>query len=105
MPYDEPRADDPMELVGVALPADAEALAEMAYTFAEEYAVLGWGEERLLKLFRTPHYAGAHQAWRALGDDEIRRIVHETVTAFGGVRFVVRDPARRLPVAAAQEED
>ncbi|MCP3963987.1 MAG: hypothetical protein GY719_39645 [bacterium] len=116
MPYDprfigappvQPRSDDPMELVGVSLPADEESVREMAYTFAEEFAQLGYGEERLLKLFRTPYYAGAHQAWLALGEDEIHRIVKESLAAFGGVRFVVRsagppnqrDPERRrLPV-------
>ncbi len=92
-----PESDDPMELVGVALPADEEAMREMAYTFAEEFAQLGYGEERLLKLFRSPSYAAAHQAWLALGDDQVLRIVRECVAVFGSVRFVVRGP-RRLPV-------
>ncbi len=94
----QPSSDDPMELVGVALPADEAAVREMAYTFAEEFAQLGYGEERLLKLFRSPSYAAVHQAWLALGDDEVRRIVAECVGVFGSVRFVVRGPRRRLPV-------
>ncbi len=102
------RSDDPMELVGVALPADEDAVREMAYTFAEEFAQLGYGEERLLKLFRTPFYGGAHQAWSALGEAEIRRIVKESLDAFGGVRFVVRSAGtpsperRRLPVLSKE---
>ncbi len=83
--------DDPMELVGVSLPADEEATREMAYTFAEEFAQLGYGEERLLKLFRSPSYAAAHQAWLALGDNQILRIVKECVAVFGSVRFVVKE--------------
>ncbi len=100
MPYDprfngaaprQPEADDPMELVGVALPADEEAVREMAYTFAEEFSQLGYGEKRLMKLFRSPSYAAAHQAWLALGDNQILRIVKECVAVFGSVRFVVKE--------------
>ena len=97
-PPGQPSSDDPMELVGVALPADEEAVREMAYTFAEEFSQLGYGEKRLMKLFRGPSYAAAHQAWLALGDDEVQRIVKECVAVFGSVRFVVRGPRRRLPI-------
>ena len=100
-PPRQPSSDDPMELVGVALPADEEAVREMAYTFAEEFSQLGYGEKRLMKLFRGPSYAAAHQAWLALGDDEVQRIVKECVAVFGSVRFVVRGPRRRLPVLDA----
>ncbi len=103
--------DDPMELVGVSLPADEESIKEMAYTFAEEFAQLGYGEQRLLKIFRSPSYAAAHQAWLALGEDEVQRIVKECVAVFGSVRFVVQvpdvtrpddsPPARRLPEPTA----
>ena len=103
MPYDDPDSDDPMELVGVSLPADQEAVKEMAYTFAEEFAQLGYGEQRLLKLFRSPTYAAAHQAWLALGDEEVQRIVKESVDVFGSVRFVVRGPRRRLPILVPKE--
>jgi len=101
VPYDEAHADDPLELVGVPVATDLEAVREMAYTIAEEFAVLGWGEERLLKLFRTPFYSGPHRAWQLLGETQIERIVGESVAAYGGVRFVERDPQRRperLPV-------
>ncbi len=115
MPFDEPHSDDPMELVGVSLPADEEVMREMAYTFAEEFAQLGYGEERLLKLFRSSSYAAAHQAWLALGDDQVSRIVKECVDVFGSVRFTVQvsdetrpddTSPRRLPVLGqpAQEE-
>ncbi len=59
--------------------------------------------KRLMKLFRSPSYAAAHQAWLALGDDEVLRIVRECVAVFGSVRFVVRGPHRRLPILAAKE--
>ncbi len=75
-------ADDPMELCGVALPADAEAVREMAYVFAEEFARLGFGEARLLRLFRHPFYAGPHQAYRELGEAAVRAIIAECVRAW-----------------------
>jgi len=38
MPFQDPDPTDPNMLVGVVLPADAEATREMAYVFAEEFA-------------------------------------------------------------------
>jgi hypothetical protein len=77
-------ADDPMELMGVAVPADADVWREMAYVFAEEFARLGYDGTRLLALFRSPFYAGLHRAWLALGEAEIRGIVGECVGVWGG---------------------
>ena len=103
MAWKEAEAGDPLERVAVSLPADGESVREMAATFAEEFAAMGFGEQRLLRLFRSPRYAGAHHAWRILGDEEVRRIVAESVAVFGSVRFVVReaggggDEGRRMP--------
>ncbi len=76
-------ADDPMELLGVLLPAGADAMTEMACVFAEEFAKLGFDERRLLRLFSNPFYAGPHEAYRALGEPVIREIVGECVRAWG----------------------
>lgn len=83
MPYDEPDATDPTELIAVALPGDREAVRDMAWTFAEEFARMGFGVPRILALFRTPFYGGAHQAWRVLGAAEIEAIVTECTAAWG----------------------
>ncbi len=83
MPWNEADAADPNVLVGVALPADAAAVRDMAWVFAEEFARLGFDTRRILGLFRTPFYAGAHAALRALGDVEIAAIVDECVRAWG----------------------
>jgi hypothetical protein len=81
---DKPAApDDPMELVGVALPAGPEATLDMAYVFAEELARLGFDEARLLRVFRSPFYAAPHRAYRALGEPAVRRVVAECVRVFG----------------------
>jgi hypothetical protein len=92
MPYDHPEPDDPQVLVGVALPADEAATRDMAYAFAEEFARMGYGAERLLQLFRNPYYAAAHAAYRTLGAAAVRGIVAECVGCWGGVRAVDRAP-------------
>jgi len=88
--------DDPMELVGIILPADAEAVRDMAYVFAEEFARLGFDQGRIMGLFQHPFYAGAHQAYRALGAEGIRAIVAECTQVWGRVRSVE-------PASAGQE--
>ncbi|HXG51308.1 MAG TPA: hypothetical protein VNN77_07890 [candidate division Zixibacteria bacterium] len=91
MPYKDVEADDPMELVGVVLPAAAETMEEMAYAFAEEFALMGYDADRLLRLFQNPFYAGAHQAYRALGDAAIRGIVRECTSAWARAAVKVQE--------------
>ena len=75
---DKPFApDDPMHLVGVALPAQGDALGEMARCLVEEYLREGWEEERLLALFRNPFYRGPHLIYRARGEDFVRAVIAE----------------------------
>ncbi len=72
--------DDPMELVGVEIPAGSEAvMLEMASVFAEEFVRMGWPEESILGLFRNPYYAAVHNIWLARGEDEVRRIVRQAI--------------------------
>jgi hypothetical protein len=91
MPYDDPDPTDPNTLVGVVLPGSIESLRDMAYVFAEEFARLGYGRSQILTLFKTPHYTGAHGAYRALGEHETLSIIDECVNAWGGVRFSIRE--------------
>ena len=91
MPYDEPEPDDPHELVGVELPGDESVTREMAAAFADEFAQLGLSRPQILGLFRKAEYAGAHQAWRLLGEDEIARVVDESLAVWGQFRIVVTD--------------
>ena len=83
--------DDPMMLVGVTLPGDLETMREMAATFADEFAAMGYTEDCLLNLFREPFYKGANQAFQALGEVETRRIVGEAIGFWGRCRVVVHD--------------
>ena len=92
MPYGDPDPQDPNMLVGVSVPADPEAVREMAYAFAEEFAALGFDERRLLALFKQPFYAGPHRAYRALGETAIRSIIAESIGVWGRMRTVVKVP-------------
>jgi hypothetical protein len=83
MPWQDPDPGDPQVLVGVTLPPDPEALRDMAYAFAEELARMGLDQERIVRIFATPFYAGAHRAWRGLGPAGVRTIVAECVAVFG----------------------
>ena len=102
MPYDDPDPADPQMLVGITLPGSAAATREMAETFADEFAQLGLDRDRILALYRVPFYAGAHAAWRQLGEAEIARIVDESLRVWGRYRFVVRDSADDAEAAQAQ---
>jgi hypothetical protein len=93
MPYRDPDPEDPQVLVGVSLPAGRVEMGEMANAFAEEYAAMGFDENRIIALFHNPFYAGAHRALAALGEEEIERIARESVEVWGRFRVVVREPA------------
>ncbi len=80
--------DDPMQLVGVALPAGGEALDEMARCLIEEYLRNGWEEEPLLALFRQPFYRGLHAIYRARGETYVRSLITETRARWGVWRTV-----------------
>ena len=73
--------EDPMEIVGVVLdrPVDRRGLDEMARTFVEEYALMGWPAKRILGLFRHPFYGGAHDAYEALGEARILALIEATL--------------------------
>ncbi|MBZ0254062.1 MAG: hypothetical protein K8I02_12045, partial [Candidatus Methylomirabilis sp.] len=76
------------ELVGMSVPADADCTREMVYTFAEEFALMGRGEDGIVDLFRDPFYGSAHAALVELGEEEVRRIARECVAVFGGRRVI-----------------
>jgi hypothetical protein len=91
MPYNDPDPTDPNVLVGVMLPADAEAMREMAYVFAEEFVRLGHDRREILGLFKNPFYGGAHGAYKALGEAAIQAIIDECIEAWGKVKFAILD--------------
>jgi hypothetical protein len=94
MPRKDSEADDPLELIGVVLPADFESTRDMAYVFAEEFARMGYDRERLFSLFKNPFYGGAYGAYQALGEQATLAIVDECVAAWGRVKTAVQDVQR-----------
>ena len=89
MPFKDPDPTDPNMLVGVLLPADAEATREMAYVFAEEFARMGHTREQLLWLFKNPFYGGAHGAYRVLGEEQTLSIIDECLNVWGQAKFSI----------------
>ena len=86
MPYDKPEPTDPTMLVGVILPGEEETSTDMAYVFAEEFVRMGFDDHHTLRLFKDPFYAGAHGAYRALGEKKIRSIIDECLAVWGTAR-------------------
>ncbi len=83
MPLHEPDDTDPMELVGVRLPAASdESTRTMAECFVEEFARLGYDQHAILELFRNPEYAAAHDALRVLGETHIAELAEAYSRAF-----------------------
>ncbi len=93
MPFNDPDPTDPNVLVGVMLPAEAEATRDMAFVFAEEFARFGYSREQLLGLFKNPFYGGAHGAYRALGENETLSIIDECLNAWGQAIISIVDSA------------
>src|SRR3989304_3097011 len=91
MPYNDPDPSDPNVLVGVVLPADAEAMREMAYVFAEEFVRMGYDKRQLLSVFQNPYYAGAHGAYRTLGETEIITTIDECINVWGRSKITVQE--------------
>jgi hypothetical protein len=102
MPFSDPDPTDPNMLVGVMLPADAEATRDMAYVFAEEFARLGYTREQLLSLFKNPFYGGAHGAFRALGEKETLAIIDECLNVWGCICVRVQDVQIVQPLRSVQ---
>ncbi len=69
MPYQEPDATDPMEMVAHSCPAEPGDVERMAELIVDEYVRFGFDQEKLLKMFREPFFAMTHNVWREKGDD------------------------------------
>jgi len=65
--------DDPMEIVGVALPGgDPDLMAECVI---EEFLLMGWPEKRLMLLFTQPRFAATHRIYRTRGEAHVRGLI------------------------------
>lgn len=82
-------AEDPFQAMAVCVesPSGYDGVAEMARCFVEEYAMMGWRRERILRLFRDPRYAGAHAVYDQRGEAFVTGLLDE-VMGSAGVREV-----------------
>ncbi len=86
--------DDPMALVGVAMPEGPdgdEAMAAMAESLADEFLRMGYSTEQVMQMFRDPFYQMTHAIWQAWGDEPVRRIVHGLARRYEGLATRVRN--------------
>lgn len=89
MPNDEGDSDDPMELVGVALPdGDPD---ELARSIVEEFIRMGVSDQELLHLFHDPFYAGPHAIWKGRGDAYVRDLITYGRKRWGYPRFTTKE--------------
>ncbi len=83
MPHKEFADEDPMELVGVVVPAEAGQIEAMAECFVEEYVRMGWDERRLMPLFRSPQFLATHRIYREKGEAYVRELIRSTRAKWG----------------------
>ena len=71
--------DDPYELVAhqVPVPAGYDAPGLMARTFVEEFALMGWPPERIMRIFRSAAFAGSHSVYEERGEAYIQGLIDE----------------------------
>ena len=80
--YDD---DDPMELIGVAFPLGE--VGEMAEAIVEEFIKLGFDDEELLGLFRSPAYYTPHAIYRERGEEYVKALIQQIRERWGILRF------------------
>ncbi len=71
--------DDPMALVGVAMPAGPEgdeAMATMAESLADEFLRMAYSPEQVMQMFRDPFFRMTHAIWQAWGEEKVRGVVN-----------------------------
>lgn len=70
--------EDPMELVGMVLPAEVGQLEAMAEGIVDEYVRLGWDAKRLMTLFVNPMYMGTYRIYRLKGEAYVQDLIERT---------------------------
>jgi hypothetical protein len=74
-------AEDPFEATAVFVddPPGYDGVAAMARAFIEEYAMMGWSRERILRLFQDPRYAGTHAVYHQRGEAFIHSLLDDVL--------------------------
>jgi O-phosphoseryl-tRNA(Cys) synthetase len=70
--------EDPMELIGIVMPGEPGQVEAMAECLVEEYARMGWSEEKLFTLFVNPMYMATYRIYRQFGEDYVQELINRT---------------------------
>lgn len=89
MPKDEFVAEDPLELVGMVMPGEVGQLERMAETIVEEYARMGWDEQRLFTLFIHPLFMATHRIYLQKGEAYVKSLIDRTCARYRVLRAEV----------------
>jgi hypothetical protein len=71
--------DDPYELVAVSVtgPPGYDGPAAMARVFIEEFALMGWPPARIMRLFKSPKFAGTNSVYEERGEAYVQGLIDE----------------------------
>jgi len=73
-------ATDPYVASAVELSTPGhDGTAEMARTFVEEFARIGWPRDRIARMFRQPRYMAAYSVYQTRGPDFVARVIDEVL--------------------------
>lgn len=72
MPKNEPDVEDPLEMVGMLVPGDDRKMTEC---FVEEYMMMGYSDDELLRLFRDPFYLGVNRIFQQYGEQFVIDVI------------------------------
>ena len=78
----EPEQDDPMELMGMIAPGDADSDERQAEATIQEFVLMGFTDEGLMGLFRDPHYQATHRILKAKGEAYVREMISRERSAW-----------------------
>jgi hypothetical protein len=79
----EVESEDPMELVATPIAGDADVMLEC---IMQEFAWMGWDEEKMMELFHSSAYPVLGQLRQSLGEDEIRFRIRNILARQGAFR-------------------
>ena len=85
MPKNEFDPEDPMEFMALSLPGDT--TNAMAECFVEEYALMGYHQDIVFKLFTNPFYVALHNVYKEKGEEYVRKLISDVYGKLGKIRF------------------
>lgn len=72
MAHKEFEEEDPMQMNATEITCDEKQFDEMVEAIIEEYLMMGWNNEQILKLFNTKFFQLTHSIRLTKGEDYVR---------------------------------